>query len=276
MRAQMDSARRAARAAGAVIRQRFAEGLAGAVREKGARDFVTEYDLRSETLVKEILAADHPGVAFLAEETAEPLDADRFWIVDPLDGTTNFIHGYPSVAVSIALWREGSVVAGCAYDPLRDELFEATRGGGATMNGRPIRVSGRARIEDALLGTGFPFSAPAHLDAYLGSFRDLFLRCRDIRRAGAAVLDLCHVACGRLDGFWELYLKPWDMAAGALIVEEAGGGASDFFGGPGFLEAGNIVAACPGIRDAIVSVTRSRFTPASVAPLATRFIRRRT
>ncbi|RJR26188.1 MAG: inositol monophosphatase [Candidatus Latescibacterota bacterium] len=274
MRDRRDAARRAALAAGAFLRERFERGFAGEIAEKGRNDFVTAYDTGSEAIIRGILTAAFPGVGLFAEESAAAVAGDPFWIVDPLDGTTNFIHGYQAVAVSIALWERGDVVLGCAYDPLRNELFEAERGGGATLNGAPIRVSNETAIERCLLGTGFPFSAPAHIGPYLGTFRDLFGLCRDIRRAGAAVLDLCHVACGRLDGFWELYLKPWDTAAGALIVREAGGATSDFFGDSGFLESGNIVAGPAAIHGRIVEVTRRHFTPAGVAGLATHFIGR--
>ncbi len=274
MDARAEAARRAARAAGAYLRERFTGRFAAAILEKGRNDFVTKYDFESQAMIQSILLAAHPDIGFLGEETAGAMNDERFWIVDPLDGTTNFIHGYPAVAVSIALWEGGDVVLGCAYDPLRDEIFESRRGAGASLNGSPIRVSEAVDLDRCLLGTGFPFSAPDHLEAYLATFRDLFHRCRDIRRAGAAVLDLCHVACGRLDGFWELYLRPWDTAAGALIVREAGGAASDFFGESGFLESGNIVAAPPAIHEAIVAVTRTHFSPEAIAPLATHFIRK--
>ncbi|MGD1047946.1 MAG: inositol monophosphatase family protein [Candidatus Krumholzibacteriaceae bacterium] len=272
MNAQGEAARRAALAAGAFVRERFNARRTGRIVEKGQNDFVTEVDTTSEAMIKEALAAAFPATGFLAEESAETQDAGEFWIIDPLDGTTNFIHGYPAIGVSIALLEGGRLTVGCVYDPLRDELFEAEAGGGAFLNGKRIVVSGAKSLETSLLGTGFPFSVPEHLEAYLAVFRDLFRGCRDIRRAGAAVLDLSHVACGRLDGFWELYLKPWDMAAGALIVREAGGTVSDFFGSPDFLETGNIVAASPGIFDRIVAATGRHFTPDSVAGLSTHFI----
>jgi len=267
-----EAARRAALEAGAFVRERFNAGRAGKIRAKGERDFVTEVDTASEAMIKERLAASFPSIGFLAEESAEAPKTDAFWIIDPLDGTTNFIHGYPSIGVSIALMERRRLAVACVYDPLRDELFEAEAGRGATLNGAPISVSGARSLDASLLGTGFPFGAPQHIEAYLRVFADLFAVCRDIRRAGAAVLDLSHVAAGRLDGFWELHLKPWDMAAGALIVREAGGRVGDFFGGDGFLESGNIVAAAPGIYGAIVEATRRHFTPESVAGLSTRFL----
>jgi myo-inositol-1(or 4)-monophosphatase len=269
-----DAARRSALAAGAFVRERFVAGRTGRILAKGEKDFVTEVDTASEAMIKETLAAAFPSIGFLAEESAAAQTGESFWIIDPLDGTTNFIHGYPSIGVSIALMDRRRITVACVYDPLREELFEAEAGGGATLNGAPIRVSGATGLEASLLGTGFPFGAPQHLDAYLGVFKDLFHGCRDIRRAGAAVLDLSHVAAGRLDGFWELYLKPWDMAAGALIVSEAGGIVSDFFGRDDFLESGNIVAASPAIFDSIVEAAKRHFTPESVAPLATHFIRK--
>jgi len=273
MNAKREAAKRAALAAGAFVRERFVSGNRGRIVAKGRRDFVTEVDTASEDMIKETLAAAFPSIGFLAEETAGAQLGDEFWIIDPLDGTTNFIHGYPSIGVSIALMQGGRLTVGCVCDPLRDEIFDAESGGGACLNGKPIRVSEARSLEAGLLGTGFPFNAPRHLDAYLGSFRDLFRGCRDIRRAGAAAVDLSHVAAGRLDGFWELYLKPWDMAAGALIVLEAGGTVSDFFGNPDFLEAGNIVAASPALHGRIVEITRRHFTPEAVAGLATHFMK---
>lgn len=264
------AAKEAILAAGGFVRERFGARLDGTIVAKGRNDFVTEVDTRSEAMIKKTLAARVPGIPFLAEESAKSQRSDTFWIIDPLDGTTNFIHGYPSVGVSIALMERGELVLGCVYDPLRDELFEAELGAGASLNGKPIAVSGASSLAESLLGTGFPFSVNQHIDSYLAAFKELFLACRDIRRAGAAVLDLCHVAMGRLDGFWELYLKPWDMAAGALIVREAGGRVSDFFGAPGFLEEGHIVAASPAIFEEIVKVTSRHFDPPAISSLGFR------
>ena len=261
------AAKEAILAAGGFVKKRFGSRLGGAIVSKGPNDFVTEVDTRSEAMIKEKLASRVPGIPFLAEESARAQRSDTFWIIDPLDGTTNFIHGYPSVGVSIALMERGEIVLGCVYDPLRGELFEAELGLGATLNGKRIAVSGASSLAESLLGTGFPFSVSQYIDSYLAAFKDLFLACRDIRRAGAAVLDLCDVAAGRLDGFWELYLKPWDMAAGSLIVREAGGRVSDFFGAPGFLEEGHIVAASPAIFEEIVGVTSRHFDRRAIAHL---------
>ena len=272
MNEKREAAKRAALEAGAFVRERFVSGRTGAIVAKGRSDFVTEVDTASERMIKHMLGAAFPSIGFLAEETAEAQGDEEFWIIDPLDGTTNFIHGYPSIGVSIALMEAGRLTVGCVCDPLRGEIFDAEAGGGACLNGMPIRVSSARSLDESLLGTGFPFSVPRHIDSYLGSFRDLFHGCRDIRRAGAAVLDLSHVAAGRLDGFWELYLKPWDMAAGALIVREAGGTVSDFFGNQDFLETGNIVAASPALHGRIVEVTSRHFTREAVAGLATHFL----
>ncbi|MDD4858306.1 MAG: inositol monophosphatase family protein, partial [Candidatus Krumholzibacteria bacterium] len=214
MKERREAARRAALEAGAFLRERFAARFTGKIITKARNDFLTEVDRESEAMIKQLLASAFPSAAFLAEESAAAQKAEELWIIDPLDGTTNFIHGYPSIGVSIALMERGRVSVACVYDPLREELFEAELGGGAFLNGARIVVSGAEGLETSLLGTGFPYSVPACLDGYLGAFRDLLRASRDIRRAGSAVLDLSHVAAGRLDGFWELHLRPWDVAAG--------------------------------------------------------------
>jgi len=271
MNERMQAARRAVRSAGGFLIGRFGREKPGGVEEKHANDFVTEVDRESERIITGALLESFPGIGVLAEEGGVAGSTERFWIVDPLDGTTNFIHGYPVFAVSVALYEEGRITLGAVYDPTRDELFEAVRGGGALCNGERIRVSKAPLLSESLLGTGFPFRVPRYIDDYLAAFKELFLGCRGVRRAGSAALDLCHVAAGRLDGFWELYLKPWDMAAGVLIVEEAGGSVSDFFGGGGYLSAGHIVAANRALLPAIVEVTASRFSRSGVASLATPF-----
>ncbi len=272
MRNKMEVAREAILSAGSLLRETFGRELSGTVLEKDRNDFVTETDTQSEKMIIETLTRSFPGIGILAEESDQRPLGDEFWIIDPLDGTTNFIHGYPSIGVSIALFRDGGVVMGLVYDPLREELFEAVKGEGAFCNGEPIHVSGVKEIGESLLGTGFPFRIHSHLDAYFDIFRALFTRCRGVRRAGAAVLDLSHTAAGRLDGFWELYLKPWDMAAGSLIVTEAGGVVSDFFGRPDFLSAGHIVAASPEVYSVIIEATRSRLAPGDIEDLANTYL----
>lgn len=273
MRNKIEVAREAILSAGSLIRETFGRELEGEVEEKDRNDFVTETDMQSEKMIKQTLLRAFPDIGVLGEETGENNREEALWIVDPLDGTTNFIHGYPSIGISIALIDQGEIVLGLVYDPLREELFEALINEGAYCNGRRIRISGVTALDDSLIGTGFPFRIPQHLDGYLRVFKELFLQCRGMRRAGAAVLDLSHVAAGRLDGFWELYLKPWDMAAGALIVREAGGIVSDFFGGPDYLSAGNVVAASPGIYKVIVEVTGRHFEPDGIRELANNFIK---
>ncbi len=271
MRKKIEVAREAILSAGSLVKASFGRERSREVEEKDRNDFVTGTDRASEKMITGTLESAFPHIGILAEEGTGQRGEDEFWVIDPLDGTTNFIHGYPSIGISIALVSCGEVSLGLCYDPLREELFEAVRGGGAFCNGEAIHVSGAARIEDALLGTGFPFKAYDHLERYLEVFGDLFRRCQGIRRAGAAVLDLSHVAAGRLDGFWELHLKPWDMAAGSLIIREAGGLVSDFFGGESFLSSGNIVAGSPAVYRAVLEVTSRVFKPGEIRELATGF-----
>lgn len=222
------------------------------VAQKRQSDFVTEVDQAAEAAIIEILREGTPDYGILAEETGQREGQGKDgpawqWIIDPLDGTTNFIHGFPQYAISIALAYEGVVQHGVIYDPNRNELFTASRGAGAFLNERRIRVAKRTRLQEALIGTGFPYRSFDHIEAYLAIFRDLTQKSAGIRRPGAASLDLAYVACGRLDGFWEFGLAPWDMAAGALLVSEAGGLVSDLAGETNYLETGNIVAGSPKI-----------------------------
>jgi myo-inositol-1(or 4)-monophosphatase len=262
------AAKKAVLAAGELVRERFGDRAGLDVAEKDGNDFVTATDLASEKLIVSMLTAEFPDIPVMGEESGGEVGEKLFWVIDPLDGTTNFIHGYPQIGVTVALIEDRKSIVGVTYDPLRNELFEASRGEGAYLNGRPISVPTEQDLGKCLLGTGFPFRTYEYLDPYIDSFRDLFLRCRGIRRAGAAALDLAHLAAGRLNGFWELYLKPWDMAAGALMIEEAGGVVTDFFGGDEYLSAGNIVAGNNVIHGEIVKVTKCSFTRESVAALA--------
>jgi myo-inositol-1(or 4)-monophosphatase len=268
MDGRMEAARRAVIAAGELVRERFAASADSDVEEKDRNDYVTGTDRASEELIVSILTDNFPEIPVMAEEGGGEAGHGLFWVIDPLDGTTNFIHRYPQVGVSVALIEDRRPVVGVTYDPLRDELFEAGKGSGAFCNGRPLSVSSGRNMGASLLGTGFPFRTYQYLDPYLDTFRHLFLRCRGIRRAGAAVLDLAHVAAGRLEGFWELYLLPWDMAAGSLMIEEAGGVVTDFFGGGEYLSAGNIVAGNSVIHQEIVDVMSGTFTREGTAPLA--------
>lgn len=245
---------RAARRAGDLIVRSLERIDYLAVETKGRNDFVSEVDRAAEREIIQILRKAYPNHHFLGEEGGRRGKPDReeyLWIIDPLDGTTNFLHGFPQFAVSIALKHRGQIEQAVVYDPLRQEMFTASRGQGAALNNRRIRVSRQSTLEGSLLGTGFPFKHPEYLPAYLGMFQALLKTCSDIRRAGAASLDLAYVACGRLDGFWEIGLKPWDIAAGVLLIQEAGGIVSDFTGANRYFETGNIVAGAPKVQQLI-------------------------
>jgi myo-inositol-1(or 4)-monophosphatase len=218
----------AASAAGDLIRENWQRPRT--IEYKGAIDLVTSVDRDAERKILDTLQREFPEHGFLAEEASaiEGRSSEYRWIIDPLDGTTNFAHGYPHMSVSIALQQNDRVILGVVYDPLRRECFRAVAGQGATLNGASIRVSAVDQLDRALLATGFPYDRREYADEYLAFFRAFLTRCQGIRRAGSAALDLCYVASGRIDGFWELKLKPWDVAAGALIVAEAGGTLSDF------------------------------------------------
>ena len=228
----LSAAWEAANAAGEIIRASWQQPRS--IDYKGAIDLVTTADREAERKIVEVLRRDFPDHAILAEEETviESKAKEYRWIVDPLDGTTNFAHSYPHVGISIALERDHEVILGLVYDPLRPECFRAVKGQGATLNGAPIRTSVVGELDKALLATGFPYDRRENADYYLSFFKAFLTRCQGVRRAGAAALDLCYVASGRIDGFWELKLKPWDIAAGSLIVAEAGGALSDFSGAP--------------------------------------------
>lgn len=219
------------------------------VSQKGPSDFVSNADLKSERILREELSKARPAFGFLAEESGAQAgsDAEHRWLIDPLDGTTNFLHGLPQYAVSIALAHKGTMTQAVVYDPCRNDLFTASRGRGAYLNNRRLRVSKRIKLEDALIGTGFPFRELKHLEQYLAMFRDLVKQTAGVRRPGSASLDLAYVAAGWYDGFWELGLSRWDIAAGTLLITEAGGLVGDLQGGDRHLETGHIVAANPKI-----------------------------
>jgi len=213
------------------------------VTEKGINDFATEVDIQAEELIIQTIKEAYPDHAIMGEESGEQGDSETVWIIDPLDGTTNYIHGFPHVAVSIAVQHKGVMEHGIVYDPLRQELFTATRGGGARLNNRRIRVSTRKVLTHSLLGIGFPFRDKQLWPAYFDIFETLFKQAAGIRRTGSAALDLAYVAAGRLDGFWDFGLKPWDLAAGTLLIKEAGGLVSDFEGSENYMASGNVVTA---------------------------------
>lgn len=253
---------RAARNAGQVI-LRHMNRLGGlTIVEKQRMDFVSEVDRQAETEIIRELRRAFPGDAFLAEESGASGKGKRTWVIDPLDGTHNYLRGFPHFCVSIGLLEHGDPIHAVVYDPLRDELFTASRGDGAFLNDRRIRVTPRPGLEGALLATGFPFRQRAHLDAQLGMTRALLGSAEDIRRTGSAALDLAYVAAGRLDGYYETGLKPWDMTAGCLLVREAGGAYCDFAGREGMPENGNLIAGNHKVIKEMVAVVAPELSPA--------------
>ena len=244
------------RQAGALLRERF--GRIQTVDYKGAVDLVTDVDRAVEALVIRSLQDAFPGDAILSEESGETAAAHngRRWIVDPLDGTTNYVHNYPLFGASIALEVEGELTLGVVYSPVLDELYVAERGQGATMNGHPLRVASTSTLEQALLGSGSPYDVHEHPEPYGRVWQSFVTRTQAMRQDGSAALDLCHVALGRLDGHLEMGLGAWDVAAGALIVKEAGGAVTDFQGDADFLYKDTIVAANPRLHQAMLDVLR--------------------
>ena len=242
---------KAARRAGTLINRAARDIDQVTVTRKGRNDFVTEVDKGAEAAIIDVIRGSYPDHAILAEEggkTAGKKGGDEYtWIIDPLDGTTNFIHGFPQYAVSIGIMHRETLTHGVIYDPFKNELFHATRGAGAFLNDARIRVSKRARFADSLIGTGFPYTTMANLEHYLAMFRAVVSQVSGVRRAGAASLDLAYVAAGRLDGFWELGLSPWDIAAGAVLIQEAGGLVSDMQGEGDYLKTGRIIGGNPKI-----------------------------
>jgi myo-inositol-1(or 4)-monophosphatase len=236
---------RASRAAGGIILRYLERVDTLNVTTKQRNEFVTEVDREAEAVIIDTIRRAYPDHAILAEESGASGDQEFRWIIDPLDGTTNYLHGFPQFCVSIALEYRGRLDQAVVFDPLRQELFTASRGAGARLDERRIRVSRCAKLRDALLGTGFPFRGAYDLDTYLATFRALVPETVGVRRAGAAALDLAYVAAGRLDGFWEFGLERWDMAAGVLIIQEAGGLVTDPRGGEDYLASGDIVAGSP-------------------------------
>lgn len=252
------AAGQAARAGGEVLLSYWRRLDPRLVSQKGANDFVSRADRESEQAIVESLLARYPKDGVLGEEGGRRSGTSgREWVIDPLDGTSNFIAGFPFWCVSIAARENGRTIAGAVWDPLREELYHAARGSGAFRGAQRLRANALPSVDGAFLATGFPFRAKDLLDPYLDLFRALFLRARAIRRAGAAALDLAHVAAGVFDGFFEFRLSSWDIAAGALLIEEAGGVVTDFQGGGEYLETGDVVAGSRGVVDSIVAAAAS-------------------
>jgi myo-inositol-1(or 4)-monophosphatase len=262
----LTTAIKAARKAGTIISRASLNLDRITVHTKTDRDYVSEVDRAAEQAIIETLLEAYPGHGILAEETgtrpAVAGQADEYqWIIDPLDGTTNFLHGLQQYSVSIALKHKGQISQAVVYDPASNELFTASRGRGAFLNDRRLRVSKRDKMEDCLVGTGFPFREFSHAEAYINMFRDVMKRTSGIRRPGSAALDLAYVAAGRYDAFWEIGLNTWDLAAGSLLVQEAGGLVGDLSGNETWLETGNILAANPKIFGQMVQTLQPHLSP---------------
>jgi myo-inositol-1(or 4)-monophosphatase len=248
---------------GKLIRDHIGTITSSLVQIKGPSDFVTEVDQRSEAMIMEMIQKHFPDHHIMSEETAnEGLQDGITWVIDPLDGTTNFIHGFPHVAVSVAVCEEREPVLGFVLDPVRQELFFARRGGGAFLNGNRIHTRSGARLDDALVATGFPFRSKNVLEPYLEVFRSVFNSMSGIRRAGAAALDLAYLASGRVDGFWEVGLKAWDIAAGVLLIKEAGGHVSDFWGDENYLYNGHVVGGTSTVYPFLLDLVKTHLAPA--------------
>lgn len=254
----LNIATRAARSAGEVILRGLERLDTVQAVEKQHNDFVTEIDKQSEKIIIDTIRKTYPNHAIIGEESGHlEGNEEMVWIIDPLDGTRNFMHGFPHFCISIAFQQKGRIEHGLIYDPVRQETFTASRGGGAQLNNRRLRVSKRSTLKGTLLGTGFPFRPTADFTAYLKTLSHLMPQTGGIRRAGSAALDLAYTAAGRLDGYWEFGLAPWDVAAGSLLVLEAGGLVSDIKGGEDYLNTGDIIAGNPKIFKAILQNVRS-------------------
>jgi len=227
------------------------------ITEKNINEIVTEVDILAEEEIIYHIQKAHPEHSILAEERGHIEGNEYCWIIDPLDGTTNYVHSFPHFAISIAVKNGDKMEIGLIYDPIRNELFTAARGQGAHLNNRRIRVSDCKKMENAVIGTGFPFKKKQQIKPYLNTFESIFLNASGLRRAGAAALDLAYVASGRLDGFWEASLKEWDMAAGTLLIQEAGGMLSDFQGEDNYLYSGNIIAGNPKIYKSLLELVKT-------------------
>ncbi|WP_409422714.1 inositol-1-monophosphatase [Pseudaeromonas sp. ZJS20] len=258
MHPMLNIAVRAARNAGQVIAKNFGDHANVQTAEKAKNDLVTNVDREAEQAIVSTLLKAYPDHSIIGEEFGVQGNADSEyqWIIDPLDGTTNFVKGIPHIAVSIALRVKGRTEVGVVFDPLRNELFTASRGNGAQLNGYRIRVGQSKSLDGTVLATSFPHRHRHYLDAYKKMFDGIFTECADIRRAGTASLDLAYVAAGRVDGYWEMCLKPWDLAAGELIAREAGALATDFVGGHNFYTSGNIVCGNPRVVKCLLAKIR--------------------
>ncbi|AMG31183.1 inositol-1-monophosphatase [Grimontia hollisae] len=258
MHPMLNIAIRAARKAGDFIAKSAENADNVETVQKGSNDFVTNIDKAAEQIIIDVIKKSYPEHNIVTEEAGVVTgkDKDYQWIIDPLDGTTNFVKRLPHFSVSIALRIKGRTEIACVYDPIRNELFSAQRGAGAQLNSKRIRVGTAKDLSGTILATGFPFKAKQHSEGFMKVLSALFIDCADFRRTGSAALDLCYVAAGRVDGFFELGLKPWDIAAGELIAREAGALCTDFTGGTDYIQSGNIVAANPRVLKGILAKIR--------------------
>ncbi len=258
MHPMLNIAVKAARRAGAIINRASQDIGTLTIKSKNFNDFVSEVDVAAERAIIDTLKDAYPTHGFLGEESGSTShQSDFIWIIDPLDGTTNFLHSFPQYCVSIALQHKGEITQAVIYEPNRNDLYTATKGRGAFLNDKRIRVSKCDKLQEALIGTGFPFRDFKYLDDYLNMFKSMIQKTSGIRRAGSAALDLAYVASGALDGFWEIGLSPWDIAAGGLLVQEAGGIVTDLSGLSRWLESGNILVASPKIHDDMQAIIAS-------------------
>jgi myo-inositol-1(or 4)-monophosphatase len=256
----LDTAVYAAREAGNLLVSRMNAGRPGGITGKGEMDYVTQVDRDSEDMIRGIVLSRHPDHSFLAEEGGLLSGVkESLWVVDPLDGTINYMSSLPIFSVSIAYMRNGSVEVGVVFDPTRNELFSAVKGGGAFLNDRPIRVNKVSELSRSVVITGFPHQLRRQLEPYIAGFREIFGICAGIRRLGSAALDFCYTAAGRADGFWEPKLSIWDMAAGSLIVTEAGGIVTDFSGTDNYLNGGGVIAAPVNIHPVLLDIVQRTF-----------------
>jgi myo-inositol-1(or 4)-monophosphatase len=257
----LNVATKAAREAGKIINRASQDVGALKIQTKDYNDFVSEVDRSAEEAIINILKEAYPTHGFYGEESGKTnVDAESIWIIDPLDGTTNFLHNFPCYCVSIALQERGVLTQAVIYDPVHNDLFTATKGRGAFLNDKRIRVTNRSKLQDSLISTGFPFKDFSYLDTYVEIFKDMAKKTSGLRRPGSAALDLAYVAAGYTDGFFEINLSPWDIAAGALLVQEAGGIVGDFEGNESWLRTGNIVAGNPKVFGQMLQVIAPHLT----------------
>jgi myo-inositol-1(or 4)-monophosphatase len=257
MESILATAKEAAEVGGAILFKGFRQLKKDQIRMKGVGDYVTELDHRSEEAIIRRIKQTFPMHVIHAEESGISAGESRYrWFIDPLDGTTNYVHGLPVFCVSIAAAVDGEVIVGVVLDPTHREMFWAMKGKGAFLNGSQIQVSQKKTLGESFLASGFPWRSRQYLNLYLDSFRELFEGSAGVRRMGSAAIDLAYTACGRFDGFWEMKLKPWDIAAGILIVREAGGSVSDFTGGQRFMDTGNLIVANPFIFPEMLKVVK--------------------